>query len=50
MFTVGPAGLALLLGSAAAYGQTGAEIALGALPRDLTPMGMFMSADIVVKV
>jgi biopolymer transport protein ExbB len=50
MLTVGPAGLALLLSSTVAHGQSAAETALGALPRDLTPMGMFMAADIVVKV
>jgi biopolymer transport protein ExbB len=50
ILTVGPPGLALLLSSATAHGQSAQEIALGALPRDLTPMGMFMSADIVVKV
>jgi biopolymer transport protein ExbB len=41
------AGVALLM-SSAAHGQS-AE-ALGVLPRDLTPMGMFWNADIVVKV
>jgi biopolymer transport protein ExbB len=38
--------LALLV-SSAAHGQS--QEALGLLPRDLTPMSMFMSADIVVK-
>ena len=49
MLTVGPPGLALLLSSTAAHGQSATETAFGMLPHDLTPMGMFMSADIVVK-
>jgi biopolymer transport protein ExbB len=45
-------GAALCLGSIVAYGQVvppPAEMAPAELPRDLTPWGMFMSADIVVK-
>ena len=41
-------GFVLLMSSLAAHGQS-AE-ALGILPHDLTPMGMFWNADIVVKV
>jgi biopolymer transport protein ExbB len=41
-------GFVLLMSSLAAHGQS-AE-ALGVLPHDLTPMGMFWNADIVVKV
>jgi biopolymer transport protein ExbB len=43
-------GALLLLGSVAAAAQTGRlETAAGELPRDLTPWGMFWSADIIVK-
>jgi biopolymer transport protein ExbB len=45
-------GAALCLGSIVAYGQVvppPAEMAPAELPRDLTPWGMFMSADMVVK-
>jgi biopolymer transport protein ExbB len=48
MRNTGSAGLALLVSSLAARAQS--QDALGVLPHDLTPMGMFMSADIVVKV
>jgi len=47
MQSAGLAGLALLMTSLAARAQS--QDAFGVLPRDLTPMGMFMSADIVVK-
>ena len=45
------AGVALLLlaGSASAQNAAAPAIAIGLLPRDLTPWGMFLSADIVVK-
>jgi biopolymer transport protein ExbB len=43
-------GALLLLGSVAAAAQTSRlETAAGELPRDLTPWGMFWSADIIVK-
>jgi biopolymer transport protein ExbB len=42
------AGLALLLGSVVAHAQT-AQGTFGALPENMTPMGMFWNADIVVK-
>ena len=43
-------GALLLLGSVAAAAQVGRlETAAGELPRDLTPWGMFWSADIIVK-
>ena len=47
MQSAGSAGLALLMSSLAARAQS--QDAFGVLPHDLTPMGMFMSADIVVK-
>ena len=46
-FASGAAVLALLVTSGAAQGP--AEVAAAELPRDLTPWGMFVSADIVVK-
>ena len=36
-------------GAAQPQGETAVPVAPGLLPRDLTPWGMFMSADIVVK-
>ena len=42
------AALALLLGSVVAHAQT-AQGTFGALPENMTPMGMFWNADIVVK-
>jgi biopolymer transport protein ExbB len=47
MQSAGSAGLALLMSSLGARAQS--QDAFGVLPHDLTPMGMFMSADIVVK-
>jgi tonB-system energizer ExbB len=47
MQSAGSAGLALLMSSLAARAQS--QDAFGVLPHDLTPTGMFMSADIVVK-
>jgi biopolymer transport protein ExbB len=46
-FASGAAVLALLVTSVAAQGP--AEVAAAELPRDLTPWGMFVSADIIVK-
>ena len=45
--TIGAAWLALQMSSLDAHAQS--PDALGVLPRDLTPIGMFMSADIIVK-
>jgi biopolymer transport protein ExbB len=47
----GGLGIALLVGASVAYAQSAApeEAALATLPRDLTPYGMFKSADIIVQ-
>jgi len=44
-------GIALMVDASFAYGQSAApeEAAPAILPRDLTPYGMFMSADVIVK-
>jgi biopolymer transport protein ExbB len=47
--SIGPAGLALVWSSVAAHCQLPEEAATALLPRDLTPTGMFMSADIIVN-
>jgi biopolymer transport protein ExbB len=49
MLSAGPVGLALLMSSINAPAQPAEEAANALLPHDLTPVGMFMSADIVVK-
>jgi biopolymer transport protein ExbB len=47
----GGLGIALMVGASFAYGQSAApeEAAPATLPRDLTPYGMFMSADVIVQ-
>ena len=47
VLTTGAGGVALQMSSLDAHAQS--PDALGVLPRDLTPIGMFMSADIICE-
>src|SRR3954469_14308144 len=52
LLSLGVIGAGLVLGIGGAHAQadpSGLAAALGSIPRDLSPWGMFLSADMVVK-